>query len=226
MIQWLILKIDYLKSFTMSNFTRNNENYYWNGGAFCVNCGKLDGDVTNNGVHPIWHKGCKLGCNSTWEDQDFSPCDDYEYAHLLDEEERWNEACRDTREEEDESYLEDERRMDVMEYESRCEEWEREDMANEDQVVSPRHDTLNQRASCTGPPVFPMELLVNGYNLHDLILDGDDYDPYDEETELEARRQYDREMEAEDREEYEDYYPGTFLRDFNPHTDTNNYRLN
>jgi hypothetical protein len=132
---------------------------------------------------------------------------------------------RDTREEEDESYLEDERRMDVMEYESRCEEWEREDMGNEDRVVSPRHDTLNQRAQSTGPPLFPIELLVNGYDLTDLILDEDEYDPYDEETELEARRQCEREMEAEDREEDEDYYPGTFLRDFNPHTDTNDYRL-
>ena len=158
-IQWSIVTIDYLKTlcfYTMSNFARN-ENYYWNGGAFCKNCGVLKGNVTNDGIHPIWHDGCKSGCNSTWEDQEFSACDEHEYAHLLDEEERWEQAQYDPREEE-EPYLEDERQM---EYDSRCEEWEREDMSYEDRVVTPR-------ASSTGPPEFPMELIVNGYDPTDV----------------------------------------------------------
>ena len=158
----------------MTHFARNNENYYWNGGAFCVNCGKLEGNVTNNGVHPIWHNGCKPGCNSTWEDQD-AVCEDYEYAQLMDEEERWAQAQYDPREEEEEeeAYLAYEREM----------------------------DTLSRKASCTGPPMFPMELLVDGYDITDLILRDDEYEPYDEETECEARREYDREMDVNDERE-------------------------
>jgi hypothetical protein len=80
----------------MNNAPRNN-NYYWNNGAFCHNCGILKGNVINNGQNPIWHPDCKPGCKSTWEDQDFSPCDEYEYEHILDEEERWNEAYQNQR---------------------------------------------------------------------------------------------------------------------------------
>ena len=59
----------------MSTAPRNN-NYYWNNGAFCENCGILTGNVTNNGIYPIWHAGCKPGCNSVWEDQDPIVSDD------------------------------------------------------------------------------------------------------------------------------------------------------
>lgn len=61
----------------MSNFARNN-NHYWDNGAFCENCGILTGNVTNNGVLPIWHEGCKPGCTSVWQDQDPLSDDDEE----------------------------------------------------------------------------------------------------------------------------------------------------
>lgn len=77
----------------MSNFTRNN-NHYWNGGAFCANCGILKGNVINNNVHPIWHPRCKPGCNSTWEDQEPLEYEETEedrfYRELEEEEEQEN----------------------------------------------------------------------------------------------------------------------------------------
>ena len=125
-------QIDYLNPPTiMAHFARNNGNYYWNGGAFCVNCGKLEGNVTNNGVHPIWHRDCKSGCNSTWEDQD-PICEDYEYAELMEEEERWRNACRDPREEDqeaEESYLEYERRREEYARQEEEEELEEGEIA-------------------------------------------------------------------------------------------------
>lgn len=45
-------------------------NCYWDGGAFCVNCGILQGNVYDDGVHPIWHPNCKTGCMSSWNSQD------------------------------------------------------------------------------------------------------------------------------------------------------------
>ena len=52
-----------------NNLSRNN-NHYWSNGAYCVNCGTLEGNVINNNVHPIWHPRCKPGCNSAWHDQE------------------------------------------------------------------------------------------------------------------------------------------------------------
>lgn len=131
-------EIDYLNppSIIMAQYSQNG-NYYWNGGAFCVNCGNLKGNVTNNGVHPIWHANCKTGCNSTWEDQD-AICEDYEYAELMDDEERWREACRDPVEEEREameSYLEYQRQMDE-EYERRMDEEYERQMKEEEEYES------------------------------------------------------------------------------------------
>lgn len=127
----------------MAQYSQNG-NYYWSGGAFCVNCGNLKGNVTNNGVHPIYHANCKTGCNSTWEDQD-PICEDYEYAELMDEEERWREACRDPSEEElDElySYLEYERQMEE-EYKARWEEYEREQL-EEGEIQETKEERLEQ----------------------------------------------------------------------------------
>ena len=72
------------------NQSRNN-NHYWDGGAFCENCGMLKGNVIDNGVHPIWHPNCKPGCNSAWYNQEtIDTNDSFEEARLLDEEERYN----------------------------------------------------------------------------------------------------------------------------------------
>jgi len=153
------------------NLSRKN-NHYWDNGAYCGNCGILKGNVTNNGIHPIWHTGCKVGCNSTWEDQDPILSDD-EYAHLLDEEERWRNACRDPRQEEEEDELQPDYAPDI-------EQIEREDMSYEDSNVL----TLEQEYSAT----------MCWENLHA-------YHEDDEELELEAREEYRREMEAQEREE-------------------------
>jgi len=59
------------------NLQRNN-NYYWSNGAYCENCGILTGNVTNNGVQPIWHEGCKPGCKSVWHDQSLDTTSDHQ----------------------------------------------------------------------------------------------------------------------------------------------------
>ena len=65
-------KIDYLNRSEVNKMSESseNKNHYWNNGAFCENCGILTGNVINNGILPIYHKGCKPGCKSVWEDQD------------------------------------------------------------------------------------------------------------------------------------------------------------
>ena len=105
--------------------SRNSTNYYWNGGAFCVNCGVLKGNVTNNGIHPIWHQNCKIGCTSSWNDQDIDDTDFFEEARLLDEEERYNLAYGD---EDDEEY----NRHCEQEYKKLEEEWVQNEPENHD----------------------------------------------------------------------------------------------
>jgi hypothetical protein len=70
----------------MSNAPQNN-NYHWTNGAFCENCGILTGNVTNNGIFPIYHEGCKPGCKSVWEDQDPISDDEEEEEEEEDKEE-------------------------------------------------------------------------------------------------------------------------------------------
>lgn len=71
------------------NQSRNN-NHYWDGGAFCENCGKLKSNVIDNGDHPIWHPNCKPGCNSAWYNQETIDTND-----SCKEEERYNAEDQD-----------------------------------------------------------------------------------------------------------------------------------
>jgi hypothetical protein len=101
----------------MSNAPQNN-NYHWNNGAFCENCGILTGNVK----YTMRHDGCKPGCKSIWDYEFFCPTSDYEKArehhslmskHLLlhddeDEDEDEEEEEEDEEEEEEEEDEEEE----------------------------------------------------------------------------------------------------------------------
>jgi hypothetical protein len=205
----------------MSNAPQNNNNY-WNGGAFCENCGILTGNVINNGIYPIWHAGCKPGCNSHWEDQDPIVSDD-EYAHMMDEEERWREAClQESKYQEEplfelgtqrsERDIEYDRRQELCktptdktdEFEIWANEWGLTNQWDEELELE---ENEREEMACEDHNV----LKVVEVDWETLANEPCDYiaeyrHPYhedDEELEREARAQYEREMEAQDREEDE-----------------------
>lgn len=191
----------------MSTAPRNN-NYYWNNGAFCENCGILTGNVTNNGIYPIWHAGCKPGCNSVWEDQDPIVSDD-EYDS---QDHGQEEPLFELRTQRSERDIEYDRRQELCktpterteEFEIWANEWgltnhwdeefeleheERAEMESEDhnvlKVVEVDWETLAKE---------PRDYIAEYRH---------PYHEDDEELEREAREEYRREMEAQDREEDE-----------------------
>ena len=182
----------------MSNAPRNN-NYYWDNGAFCENCGILTGNVTNNGILPIWHTGCKPGCNSVWYDQDPMSDDDEDQDEEQElasqrserdiEYDRRYELCKTPieRTEEFELWANEWGLRKEWDEEFELEHEERAEMESED------HNVLK---------VVEVDWETLAKESRDYIAEyRHPYHEDDEELELEARAQYEREMEAEEREQ-------------------------
>jgi len=181
----------------MSILSQSN-NHYWDNGAFCVNCGILTGNVTNNGIHPIWHAGCKPGCNSTWEDQEPIMSDD-EYAQVIDEErdmenKRRNALCKTPadRTDEFELWANEYGLIKTLDEEFALEVNERQEMSLED--INVLEFAAKIQADVDWETLEREESSYVAEWRHP-------YHEDDEELEREAREEDRRQMEAQEREE-------------------------
>lgn len=116
-----------------------NANHYWDNGAYCLNCGLLQGNVINNNIHPIWHPACKPGCNSTWHDQDpleYEETDRDRFFRELEEEQQQSDREQHTstlewEETDEEKFLRELEEEEQADWEQSQLEWEQERLQEE-----------------------------------------------------------------------------------------------